>query len=378
MILITPETEYEDLSGDADKIRILTIGESTTDDRHANGQSWSTQLEKQLLAKGHKVRIYNLGKTGSSTGILLSRLPNQLELYRPHIVMTMMGINDRENLSYDFSEPPLKLQKLFQIVKERVYSRFSCEAESVNAEKPSGDELKRWLLLAGKEKLPALEKDIRQKTTNDKEVAFYLANIAEAIKGRRFPYDESEFIHLLDRAYQLHPRGSYNLRMLLGVLTTKENPRCLEVAKEILPCGINLDDDFLRWISECHNKMKVPLSHDSLSIRGLSMMSGTGVTANHYQKLAVLLKEKKISFVAMQYPTLPVENLKRMLKGDSEITFVGNQENFREASKTYRYDEIFRDRFRSTWGHTTDLGHKIIADSAMKEVEPLVVKLSRK
>lgn len=378
MILITPETEYEDLSGDADKIRILTIGESTTDDRLAKGQSWSTQLEKLLLAKGHKVRIYNVARTGSSSGILLSRLPNQLELYRPHVVMTMMGINDRENLSYDFSDPPLKLQKLFQIVRERVYSRFSCEADVVRAEKASPDEFKRWFALTGKEKLPELEKEIRLKTKNDQEVAFYLTNLASGIKSRRFPYDEKEFLHLLERAHQLHPRSDANLRMLVGVLTTKENPRCLDYAKEILPCGVNLDDDFLRLIAECHHKMKVPLSHDSLSIRGLSMMSGAGVTADHYRKLAVLLKEKNISYVAMQYPTLPMDMLKRMLKDDSDVVFVSNQDNFQAALKTYRYDEIFYDKFRSTWGHTTDLGHKIIADSALKEVEPLVLKLSKK
>jgi lysophospholipase L1-like esterase len=373
--ILPQETDYGDLSQDKDKIRILTLGESTTDERYAQGKAWTNQLEALLINKGHDVRIYNVARVGTNSALLMSRLPDQLELYRPHIVMTMMGINDTESMVYNFSEPTFKLQKLYQIVSERIDSRLSCELEEVHPLSASPENIARWLNLTKKENLQELEKQIRKKVKTDQEVASTLTAISEVIKNRFFPYDETEFMHLLNRAHELHPRNDHTLRVLLHVLNGKKHPRCLELSKELLPCGVNLSDEFLQLISNCYRTNKKELAHETYRIRGLSLMSGTGFTAKHYQQLADLLKKKKISLVAMQYPTLSLENLKLNFKDQKEIVFITNEENFKQALARYPFQEIFLDNFRATWGHTTKLGHEIIAKSAMKEIEPLVQKL---
>lgn len=378
--LIVPlEKGYGDISHDSDKIRILALGESTTDERFARGKAWTNQLEKMLTDKGHEVRIYNEGKVGTNSALLLSRLPYHLEHYRPHIVITMMGINDTESMSYNFNEPTFKLQKMFRLLNERVRSRLSCEVEAVHPTHVSPDNVKKWLHLSGKEKLPELEKNIREVVKTDKEVASSLAVIASVIKNHRFPFDASNFMHLLDRAHALHPRNDHNLRLMMHVLTAAKSPRCLEISQELLPCGVNLSDEFLKLITDCHRVMKKPLSNETFEIRGISLANGSGFTAKHYQQLAEILKKRNITLIAMQYPTLPLESLKRNFSAPEHIVFVPNEENFREALKAHKYREIFQDNFRATWGHTTELGHGIIASSAYERVEPIVrEKKSRK
>lgn len=377
-LIVPSETGYDDIFHDDDEVRILALGESTTDERFAKKKAWTNQLEKQLQDKGYKVRIINVARVGSNSALLLSRLPDQLERYRPHIVITMMGINDSDSMSYHYSEPPLKLQKLFRIVRERIDSVMSCEVEKVYPHEATPENIRQWLPLSGKDNLQELERQIRLKVDSDEEVAATLAAIGAVIKNRRFPFNEADFIHLLERAYVLHPRNDHVLRFLMGVYTGRKNPRCLEIAETILPCGINLNDEFLKLITDCHTNMKKPLSMASLEIKGLSLMSGTGFTANHYQKLAGMLKSKNITLVAMQYPTLPLENLKQNFSDQTGIVFVSNEENFSEALKTYKFREIFMDNFRATWGHTTELGHGIIASSALPAVEPIVRSLSRR
>src|SRR5262249_33838632 len=81
---------------DRAKVRILAIGESTTADFFADEarSAWPRRLEHDLSQAGLAVRVYNEGVGSTSTPIILTRLPDYLEKYRPDIVITMMGIND--------------------------------------------------------------------------------------------------------------------------------------------------------------------------------------------------------------------------------------------------------------------------------------------
>lgn len=98
-ILAAQESRNEILPKDAQSIRILTLGESTTADFYGEEsretvQAWPRQLEVKLAEQGAGVRVYNLGRTATTTSGILSRLPEQLDQYRPQIVISMMGIND--------------------------------------------------------------------------------------------------------------------------------------------------------------------------------------------------------------------------------------------------------------------------------------------
>lgn len=51
-----------------------------------------------------------------------------------------------------------------------------------------------------------------------------------------------------------------------------------------------------------------------------------------------------------------------------DIQFVGNRENFLKAEAEKGYDQVYSDRFRQTWGHTTPYGHSLIVESLLPTV----------
>ena len=73
----------------------------------------------------------------------------------------------------------------------------------------------------------------------------------------------------------------------------------------------------------------------------------------------------------MQYPTLSVEKLKQDLKDSpyyDKIIFISNEENFKQALKTHKSEEIFRDMFAGTFGHCTEFGNTLIAENVAETI----------
>jgi tetratricopeptide (TPR) repeat protein len=70
--------------------RILSLGESTTD-----GQ-WPMPLEEILNERCPelKINVIDCGVGGTNTGVILSMLSRYIRMYRPDMIITMMGVND--------------------------------------------------------------------------------------------------------------------------------------------------------------------------------------------------------------------------------------------------------------------------------------------
>ncbi len=92
------------------------------------------------------------------------------------------------------------------------------------------------------------------------------------------------------------------------------------------------------------------------------------ITRSNYQKLYEVLNKRGIKLIAVQYPTLSLDELKILFKGDEDITFVDNEVNFEKALKTARYEELFRDRSWTTFGHLTSKGANMVADNVANTV----------
>jgi tetratricopeptide (TPR) repeat protein len=89
----------------------------------------------------------------------------------------------------------------------------------------------------------------------------------------------------------------------------------------------------------------------------------------NYRAIIETLLDKKISVVAMQYPLRNAENIRNTLRDfaeNPELQIVENLENFSDALKTQRYDELFIDRFGGDFGHTTMKGDELLAGNAAK------------
>jgi hypothetical protein len=93
---------------------------------------------------------------------------------------------------------------------------------------------------------------------------------------------------------------------------------------------------------------------------------------NYKYIISEIYKNKKNSFaLPMQYPTLSVEKLKQALKDSpyyDKLVFVSNEENFKQALKTHKTEEIFRDMFGGSFGHCTELGNTLIAENVAETI----------
>jgi thioredoxin-like negative regulator of GroEL len=80
-------------------LRVLCLGESTTAGGFLVDYSWPAQLQTLLDSDPHGPRyeIVNRGVPGFTTGVIADRLPTLLDMEKPQIVVTMMGVNDYSN-----------------------------------------------------------------------------------------------------------------------------------------------------------------------------------------------------------------------------------------------------------------------------------------
>ncbi|MBN1824124.1 MAG: tetratricopeptide repeat protein, partial [Endomicrobiales bacterium] len=103
--------------------RILCVGESTTQ------YQWPPILQSVLgeNSKGIKYAVIDCGLACTNTGVILSKIDAQLELYRPDVVVAMMGINDGQ-----IYEPrldtgkgvDLKLSSLLGLASEHIRHQY--------------------------------------------------------------------------------------------------------------------------------------------------------------------------------------------------------------------------------------------------------------
>ena len=106
--------------------RIMCLGESTT---AGNEDSYPRQLEEVLnrANMGKRFIVINKGRPATNTIAIVSELENNLNKYRPDMVITMMGINDwgrsigYNNTFFTRYLQNLRIYKLVGLLWERYY-----------------------------------------------------------------------------------------------------------------------------------------------------------------------------------------------------------------------------------------------------------------
>ena len=94
MVLFLQE-RHNYLSFNPNEYRILCLGESTT--ALGGEDSYPSQLEAMLNAKGGipHYTLINKGIISTTSNYILSRIDQNLDMYKPRMVIVMMGINDK-------------------------------------------------------------------------------------------------------------------------------------------------------------------------------------------------------------------------------------------------------------------------------------------
>ncbi len=94
-----------------------------------------------------------------------------------------------------------------------------------------------------------------------------------------------------------------------------------------------------------------------------------------YRLIIQKLIDNNTKVICMQYPVRSLKPLKNILKDTryyDKVTFLSNEEIFKQALKEKPYDEIFVDQFGGDFGHCTDYGNTLIAENVAENLLKLI------
>lgn len=376
---------------DAKKLRILAIGESTTDAIFAEESgvlAWPQQLEDRLLKDGVFARVYNGGVSGSSTYLLLQNLEKNIRKFKPHIVISMMGVNDGARFGSYVKEGwgSFKTVQFYRNFRMWRSLDNSCE-KKYSFEK---------ILVQHKKLIEEVPLKILNGTTSPEEAVQQVKNLS----GSSPIQDLLIFLNMSDVLYR-YMEGvpsiglakkiqvlidaipelpcfapSYNATMLVTMYRSSRHEACLKYASSIADTQIFEIDVNARGILENCFAHLTPEQQQSWlpffkSVVGSAFFEVQGdPTENNYQSLLNILETHKIAWVGMSYPTENAEYLRRIESRSHAIpkAVVDNQKLFEDEIKRKGFDFVFIDRFNTTFGHATTAGNGLIAQNAAQAV----------
>jgi len=410
---------------DAGAYRILCLGDSMT----AVGGEWSypSQLQEELnsRSKDFKVSVINKGIVDATSAEILEQLDQNLDLYKPDIVIVMMGIMDRGGVTV-FGEAAyekegsflssLRIYRLAELLRCQIVNRIKgVKLPPIVKEDIQGTEG------AGKRESILLD-HIENNPDNAEAYAelgrFYAkiyrygdaeAMYARAIEidptraryymelGKMYKPDKAE--RFLDRAIELDPGNGILYQEAGEYFFAIEQ---LEKAEEMLERGLEADPHnegiYLRLSSFYIKQGKYNEAEDILE-KGIEKNEGyyrlysalaeiykesgrmdeaegyyalaeekerkfLSGTKKNYRALKYIVTGRGIKLVCMQYPLRDVGTLRKMLGPSEGVIFIDNEKNFKEAMDGSRYKEYFWDRFARDLGHCTAKGNRLIAENA--------------
>ena len=351
---------------------ILALGESTTANLLNGQSSWPEELEIILnnRANGVKFKVFNEGIPGETTNTILSNLEDNLNKYNPNMVITMMGFNDGKlNMVYDqelkndkFKEflANLRVSKLAKWLWLSYKKKIGDYSYTIKEDNKCFIQSFEYIYSGKfKEAEEMLKKSIELKL-DEYRAYLMLANLY-SLMGKSKEEEEMYW-----KAIEINPRGSEKY-VLLSWLIYMERPseaeKLLKKAIEIQP-NVQINNyelvayDLLAYIyysqgrlteaeeacngasnkissSNKREKMNLLIFCGSKDLFPIDESKGKIIvfpkTTNNYRVLYQLLKRNKIKYISMQYPTLDINILKNMFKGNEDIIFISNEENFKKA-----------------------------------------------
>jgi len=385
-----------------DSYRIMCLGDSTT----AVGGSYSypSQLEKVLNERniGIKFSVINKGIVGSGSLAIVTQLQGNLNKYRPHMVIIMMGANDgsqhlpyREVVAFrtgpffrDFRTYKLaKLLWLHIVVKFEERGTYKPKANKELANLPRPEVL-------FKEPLEFNSKDDRayielgqiyrnQAKYSQAEEAFKKAielnpgnDEAYLSLGRLYVQrnNRTQAEEAFKKAIELNP-GDDIAYLSLGSLYLEENNR--PQAEELFKKAIELNpenDKLYAGLAIAYNDIDLYEVAQAYYNKAneLRLNYYNPVTRHNYLTIKEILDKKGIKMVCVQYPVRSVKSLKKLFEEQAGVIFVDNERVFKEALSKASYKEYFIDMFGGDFGHCTHKGNRILAENVanviLKEV----------
>ncbi len=403
-------------------LRILCLGESTT--ALGGEDSYPFQLEKILNDRIGKARVsvVNKGTPGISTAGIVAQLEDNLSKYQPNIVIVMMGINDWQDVipnetksssllehfkSYKLARfigmhivakmqeigilqfyregPVVKTDSQVSVWNNIVHisnaesnylslgTSFMCIGEYGKAEQAykrvieiNPQSFEGHLQLACSYQLEwrfsEAESEYKKAIAINPDSDFTYSQLG-FLYIAQLKYEQSVLVFI--RAIELNP---HNNKAYIDLAQSYIKLGKYIEAKETYKTAIEADPQR----SEAYGglaSLYAILKQDKLAAsyfekaNKIRLEYYNPVTRDSYKKLYAALKKRRIKLICVQYPMRGIEPLKKLFSDTDDIAFVDNEETFKNALRSAKYEDYFTDRFAGDFGHCTHKGNGLLANN---------------
>jgi len=390
------------------KYTVMCLGESTTFEQYPK------QLQKYLNKKyPNKFSVVDCGVPGISIQKILAKLDDNIKKYKPDFAICMMGINnglffhDSEKKYNGNKKYKFKIFKLYGILKRHI-TEF-CNSKNLYAECENYEVIKQVDNLYSQHRYDEAVlvcENILKKYPNDNDTRALLAKLYYYhLKKQENAYNIALKIMLDNKEIN---NSSKNI--IYRIITNYAKDRV--VFEQVFDSIINDDNYLLDYdvyfnlrdkITAKHKEQileKMFLSDNSIDeYYGILAIENLGKkdykkaeeyfrtaeelrlkypneqTYGLYKLIIKKLIDNNIKVICMQYPVRSIAPLKQMLKNEEyyrQLTFVSNEDNFKNMLKIKKYNEIFRDQFAGDFGHCLYFGNKLIAKNLVESLSKLV------
>jgi len=344
-----------------DTYRILTLGESTTTCELAF-HCWPSQLEDMLKngSTSLEFEVFNEGVQGATIQQIVDKTEEYISKYEPHMIVAMLGVNEYiAECSDDYRLPMNEKSRVVELSK-LIYIHMNNR--------------KTEMVIETYQSLPEISPELIQvinKSDRDNMVLFYeswgehidyIHNLS--LEGR---CHEVEL--LIDSFLEIEANENGVISQLLECYNRtgefKDPEEFFTYAIDRFPQFDQVYDMLAMHYESKGEMRKAEIVSRKASHMRINCRSSV---AEQYQRLFEMATDNDINLVVMQYPTLDVDEMKSYFPDKNQMTFVSNQENFRQALMDNDFYDLFLDHFAGSWGHATEFGNRLIAENVAKVV----------
>lgn len=382
------ESRYSNTQIDHSKIRIVCIGESTTDGAYP--RFLQTALDKKWPGK---YQVFDFGKTSVTTFYFKENIDRILKLTRPHYVISMLGINDTFELSRNNDQnnswySKLLTYRIFLLIKDLSNNDLEEQAIRLLSVGREGEALR---LIAIKKLFTSKLKQNTYSTLID-----YYSNVRK---------DLTKALELSNEAYDYYQNDNIRMDRLWVLLDLKDEQAVKAELDYFKMASNDFNDDLGVFYSQgLENNDEAfayfekasktnSLDHQSKSlyarllikkgmikeaneilayeghvnpIRSIEESRFTNYTQSNLKSIYERILDSGSKLYLLNYPLRPIAPQVHLFK-DLEITgYIENINNFNLLIKQRGRDNIFTDYFAGDFGHVGDLGNQAIVEQIMK------------
>lgn len=364
-------------------IRIVTLGESTTESVFENGVdvSWPQQLETKLnnhLVRNknpYRVKIVNLARSGTFSAFQVMSLQSVFSKNPPDIIVSMLGINDSNRLPIEQD----RLYELSYLVRFVYWSMIAYQCPNCYLRELGRSnapvENQTQMHLATRQVSQRLVSQFRaqlgvqtSEAANRSAFEDYKSKLAKAQNTHR----EAEHILNAESAVQLfsvvemagfqssNPTLSREiLKFALGLMIThyektvlKEisyvqhichiryrlnGANCLEDLRKAIQNGVPVTYSLLKMSAVQEGVQEDPFFQTLFQSVGFEIdhtSTDAAATQNSYRAIGDFSNKHKTMWFAMQYPTGSIEGIKQYLSDEAPLTSKNFAEGFHQFKTT--------------------------------------------